>query len=299
MTHVIGAVTAVAALAVGSTAAGCGSGSGFRNAGITFICPNAICVVKPDGRGRGVLVTAWWDGYGDPSWTRDGQALAFYVEYSDTSKIDVFRPATRRSVELGSGFSRSSQPSWSPDAHSIAVREDWGGYGLANPEATIKILTVATNTYAAVTKPKRHSFDSQPAWSPDGRTIAFVRQHFGGRPMIYLVRPAGTGVQPLATGFSPSWSPDGTRLAFTLGDSVYVIRADGNARRRILGGLRQPRVRWSPDGQKLLYTSMRRPSLGYKDPLWADVWTADADGTDRRRVLRHVWLGHAAWRPGT
>jgi Tol biopolymer transport system component len=257
MTRGTAAVAAVAALAVVFTSAGFGSWSVFRNAGITFMCPNAICVVNTDGSGRAVFVQAWYDGSGDPSWTRDGDALAYYVEYSDTSKITVFSSATRRAAEFGSGFSRSSQPSWSPDASSIAVREEWGGFGLPNPEATIKILSVATNRYAAVTKRKRHSFDSQPAWSPDGRTIAFVRQHFGGRPMIYLVRTDGTGERPLTPGFSPSWSPAGTRLALTLGDSIYVIRADGSGRRRILGGLRHPIVRWSPDGQKFLYTSMR------------------------------------------
>jgi len=36
-----------------------------RNAGISFTCPNAICIVKPDGSGRGVFVTAWFDSYGD------------------------------------------------------------------------------------------------------------------------------------------------------------------------------------------------------------------------------------------
>jgi Tol biopolymer transport system component len=295
MTRGIGAVAAVATLAVVFAAASCGSGSGFRNAGITFMCPNAICVVKPDGSGRGVFVQAWYDGSGDPSWTRDGEALAYYVKYSDTAKIAVFSPATRRSVEFGSGLSRSSQPSWSPHASSIAVREEWGGYGLPNPDATIKILSVATNTYAAVTKPERRRFDSQPAWSPDGRTIAFVRQYFGGTSMIYLVRPDGTGARPLTRGSSPSWSPAGTRLAFTLPDSVYVIRADGSGRRRILGGLRHPRVHWSPDGQKLLFTSTHSSAFSGN----AEVWTADTDGTDRRLVLRHVWLGEVAWRPGT
>jgi hypothetical protein len=101
-----------------------------------------------------------YDGAGDPSWTRDGEALAFYVKYSDTSKIAVFRAAPRKTFEFGSGASRSSQPSWSPDASSIAVREDWGGWGLPNPEATIKILSLATNTYAEVTRPKRHRVDS-------------------------------------------------------------------------------------------------------------------------------------------
>jgi hypothetical protein len=45
--------------------------------------------------------------------------------------------------------------------------------------------------------------------------------------------------------------------------------------------------------RQLLYTSMRASGATYPE-----VWTADADGGDRRRVLRHVWLAEAAWRPG-
>src|SRR5436190_4716702 len=139
MTRGRAAVAAVAALAVVFAAAGFGSGSGFRNVGITFMCPNAVCVVKADGSGRGVFVQAWYDGSGDPSWTRDGEALAFYVEYSDTSKIAVFSPGKRGPVDFGSGLSRSSQPSWSADARSVAVRVVCGCFGLSDAEATIKI----------------------------------------------------------------------------------------------------------------------------------------------------------------
>ena len=296
MTRGTRAVATIAVLAAVFAASAPASGNGFRNAGITFMCPRspAVCVVKPDGSSRSVFVMAWYDGSGDPSWSRDGEALAYWVAYSDTRKIHVFWPRTHGSTELDCGNSRASQPSWSPDARSIAVRQDWGSFGADNPEATIKILSVATSTCAAVTTPKRRSVDSQPAWSPDGTTIAFVRQRFGGRPMIYLVRPDGSGLRPLTRGSSPSWSPDGTSIAFTLADGVYLMRADGRGRRRILGGLRHPVVRWSPDGQKLLFTSLRCGQDGCR----ARVWTTGVDGRDRRLVLRRAWFGEVSWRPG-
>src|SRR4051795_9891044 len=90
---ILGTAVLAGAALVASAAAPAGSRDTFtnaaRNAGISFTCPNAICVVKPDGSGRSVFVTAWFDGFGDPSWTRDGTALAYFVAYSDTQKIAV------------------------------------------------------------------------------------------------------------------------------------------------------------------------------------------------------------------
>jgi TolB protein len=185
---------------------------------------------------------------------------------------------------------RAEEPTWSPDAKRIAVSKAWGSVAFINAEATIEIVSLATNKWTSVTNPRRHRVDVDPAWSPDGRTIAFARKHDGGTPTLYLVHPEGTALRRLTRGRSPSWSPDGRRLAFALGGRVYKIRADGRGRKRILGGLHSPLVRWSPDGTKLLYTS--------GSMFRGDVWTADVDGTHRRRILRRVAIEGIAWRPG-
>jgi dipeptidyl aminopeptidase/acylaminoacyl peptidase len=60
--------------------------------------------------------------------------------------------------------------------------------------------------------------ESDPRWSPDGRTIAFIAGK-DGAPQIHLMNADGSGVRPLtslSTGAGgPVWSPDGTRIAFT------------------------------------------------------------------------------------
>jgi TolB protein len=258
-----------------------------HNAGITWVSDTVIRVAKVDGSGRRVLRGRDSDGAGDPSWTRDGRALAYYVRYSDTVRIGILWPKTHKAVELGSGASRSGEPTWSPDAKRIAVSEAWGSFGSDNPESTIKIVSVTTNKWRPVTKPERHRIDFDPAWSPDGRTIAFAREHEGRAPTLYLVQPNGHALRRLTKGRSPSWSPDATRLAFVLGNSVYEIRDDGRGRKRILGDLRNPLVRWSPDGAKLLYTSR------------GEAWLADTDGTHRTRVVHERYgVDGIAWRPG-
>ena len=161
--------------------------------------------------------------------------------------------------------------------------------------ATIRIVSLTTKKWTSVTKP-HHFEDFDPAWSPDGHTIAFARRLNGGTPTLYLVHPDGSALLRLTKGRSPSWSPDGKRLAFVLGGSIYEMLADGRGRKRILRGLRNPLVRWSPDGRKLLYTS---ESSVVQSRYNNDVWTADVDGTHRRRILHLVAIDGIAWRPGS
>lgn len=286
------AVLATGAL-IASAAAPAGSRDTFtnaaRNAGISFTCPRAICIVKPDGSGRSVFVTAWFDSYGDPSWTRDGTALAYFVGYSDTHRIAVFQVSTRSYDELRPRQdARSFEPSWSSDGKRIAVTEITPPgvvYGL--DASTIKIISLATAKYAQVTKPRIDRIDTEPAWSPDGRTIAFVRRTKHTPPTIFLIRPDGSGVRRLTAGRSPSWSPDGTRLVFAHDGRIYEVRADGGGGKRILSGFRQPLVRWSPDGTRLLIASGR------------NAWVTDTDGRHRIRVLHERYdIEGLAWRPG-
>ena len=286
---------------VGLVAASFTSANGVHNAGITWGSGDGpIYGANVDGSGRHVLVPQFADNEGDPAWTRDGRAFAFYTQNGDNVRIHVRWPGTHRERVLRSDYRSPPRrdlaylygPTWSPDGKRIAVSDSWRA---DEYWATIRIVSLTTKKWTSVTKPS-HVEDVDPAWSPDGHTIAFARRLNDGTPTLYLVHPDGGALRRLTQGRSPSWSPDGKRLAFVLGGSIYEMLADGRGRKRILRGLRYPLVRWSPDGRQLLYTS---ESSVEQSRYNTDVWTANVDGTNRRRILHLVAIDGIAWRPGS
>lgn len=104
-----------------------------------------------------------------------------------------------------------------------------------------------------------------PAWSPNGRQIAYVS--YEKRDPQIIVQDIFTGSRRAVTkgggtNSSPAWSPDGRQLAFVSSVSgnpeIYVMSASGSSPRRLTN---HPSIDtepvWSPDGQWIYFTSDR------------------------------------------
>ena len=104
---------------------------------------------------------------------------------------------------------------------------------------------------------------TDPAWSPDGRRIAFaatvgdVQGLFvadaSGKHLRQLTRHSGTQLFDGA----PSWSPNGRRIVFQRQEgtsvSLYIVNSDGTVLREFVAGGGSPS--WSPDGRQIAYSS--------------------------------------------
>jgi TolB protein len=107
-----------------------------------------------------------------------------------------------------------------------------------------------------------------PAWSPDGRQLAYVSFE-DQRPKVYI-QNLTDGRRELLAEFrginsAPAWSPDGTRLALTLSrdgnPEIYVLDIASRLLRRLThDGAIDTEPAWSPDGRHIVFTSDRAGS---------------------------------------
>jgi hypothetical protein len=96
-----------------------------------------------------------------------------------------------------------------------------------------------------------------PAWSRDGRRLAYVAPGPGGLTDLFVADPSGRRRAPLtrtpdASEDNPEWAPDGRRLVVERDGALVVVRADGAAERR-LGSGHEPA--WSPNGKTIAFAA--------------------------------------------
>lgn len=229
--------------------------------------------------------------------------------YARTDPSDPLSAPVLHQLDLNSGkeqrlspdFSAvEAEPSFAPDGQRLAFTsqgEDsggdiivarWDGTGLSQRNN----LTRAAAADALA--------DRTPAWSPDGRSIAFTAYH-GGGPAIWVMATDGSGARRLtATGnwgdFSPSWSADGHTIAFQRSDRgddgslrtrLGLISATGGAPQFLSLPYNAYDPRFSPDGRWLAF--------GAKTEDGGDICIATPDGKPLHCLGTPGVDRHPAW----
>jgi len=188
-------------------------------------------------------------------------------------------------------------PSWSPDGTRLvfdARVKDSSGTARGEPDLYV-VDADGSNLERLTTSP---DWDSLPAWSPDGSSIAYVHGH-DGNDDIWVIGSDGADPHPVseAPGLDllPSWSPDGSSLTFASNRAgnpeIYVMASDGSDVQRLTRNSSfDGAPAWSPDGHSIAFAS---------DEDGPGVYVMAANGTGVRKLTDERQVGPigAHWSP--
>jgi Tol biopolymer transport system component len=236
---------------------------------IAFMTAGHVATIGIDGTGQQVLTSGTNTNDGDAqnavSWSPDGTQIA-YASSGDLYVVDADGSNTRRLTTDPNG---DYYPAWSPDGSTIAY---WNGSttGQDGGPADAELYTIPVTGGTPTRLTDNEIPDIEPAWSPDGKQIAYFSTDAGELRVIRLASMRDRGIYTDGnSGWAPSWSPDGTRIAFlsccpgSVGlQPLLVVKvvtlatrdaseltADGNAV-TVLTDLNGPS--WTPDGALLV-----------------------------------------------
>jgi len=139
-----------------------------------------------------------------------------------------------------------------------------------------------------------------PAWSPDGKTIAYyyngtIKVYESGRYTVdlnlrgvWFISPDGTNKRLFLWGGDlPDWNPVEPKLVFVMNAQIYTIKLNGDSLTQLTFEGRDFFPDWSPDGGKIAY-SASTPAES------AGIWIIDSWGHSKR----HLGLGYMPdWAP--
>jgi eukaryotic-like serine/threonine-protein kinase len=220
-----------------------------------------------------------------PAWSPDGRSIAFERDTGNSVAVILIPAIGGPERELGR-LSGGSKVAWTPDGKWLAVAD----HTSTDQPSTIFLLSAATGEKRRLTSPpKATEGDTNPAFSPDGRRLAFSRSRSTPMSEIYALSlskdlvPQGEPEQLTRENawiVEPIWTHDGREIMCTMlttgSKSLWRLSASGGALKQleIAGAGSAPAI--SKEGNRLAYT---------RDVSDANLWRAQLPGAGAAKPI--------------
>jgi Tol biopolymer transport system component len=259
-----------------------------------------IYVANADGSG----VTRLTQGE-MPAWSADGQRIAFQTRTGPEIRVINADGSNERVL------ARGLWPSWSQDGTKIVFFSATGGAGggifMMNADGS-GITQLISNEFA--NSGGGDYAVELPTWSPDGRSIAFVRTNYDDPWTVHILDLATSQISlvgtPMSVGDSrPVWSPDGTRLLLQLPFwEIASVNRDGSGLQKYVEAPYVGNPDWSPDAKSIVFEKFTGPGnqtspIGSRMRIFV---TNPDDGSVRQLIpeaatpaLPDYWDSEPAW----
>ena len=187
------------------------------------------------------------------------------------ASIYILNPRDNQRQAVAQGLAiYDSSLTWSPDGSQIAF------------ESEKKLFAVNTDGTQLRQLTNSDTYETYPAWSPNGVHIAFLAFEQGGWK-LYSMEESGLNrklLSPLpALKSPPAWSPSGNNLAFATEQGIYILYPNGSVAARLTDDSTDALPVWSPNGVRLLFRSERD---GNKE-----IYVIRYDGTGLLNLSEH------------
>jgi len=283
-----------------------------------------VWLVSSDG-GPTTKLTTGDKGETSPQWSPDGSNIAFLADRDKGTQVWVIPVDGGEADKVTSEENDIQSFQWSPDGKLLAFVSRDAPKDKAEREKRKKdkfdtVVVDSDFTYSHLwtidveTREKKRLTEgdftvSDPQWSPDGASIAYVTSKIGAQESsfvdisddrhtdIYIVSAKGGSPRQLTTNpgpdANPRWSPDGKLLAYTstpeqkswaAKTDAMVISPDGGAQRNLTKDFFESpnsgpsSMAWAPDGNALYFSS----GVG----LYTHIFSVPAGGGEVAQVTR-------------
>jgi Tol biopolymer transport system component len=204
----------------------------------------------------------------------DGRFVAYSGNVAGVADIWIVDARGGEPRRLTASPARDRHPAWFPDGSALAFvsdHEDQAAVWTVPRAGGAPVLLLANA--------------DEPAISPDGTRLAFVRPGDRGEGRIFVApisdlasaRAITRNRDGLWNHQQPAWSPDGDTVCYAAGRDLWIVPAGGGSARRLTtDGEYDREPWWAPDGRHVYFSSYRDGN--------AAIWRVPTSGGRPERI---------------